>query len=72
MLEKLRQGFQEACLQSLARLYSLLQGFRTKICRRDYFTNPAWLAREIRSLEGLDEFKRFLLAYEVAVRNPKA
>jgi hypothetical protein len=72
MLEKLRQGFQEACLQSLARLYSLLQGFRTKICGRDYFTNPAWLAGEIDSLKGLDEFKRFLLAYEVAVRDPMA
>jgi len=72
MLEKLRQGFQEACLQSLARLYSLLQGFRTKIWERDYFTNPAWLAEKIHSLEGLDEFKRFLIAYEVAVRDPMA
>ena len=72
MLEKLRQGFEEACLQSLARLYSLLQGFRTKIWERDYFTNPAWLAEKIHSLEGLDEFKRFLIAYEVAVRDPMA
>jgi hypothetical protein len=72
MLEKLRQGFQEACLQSLARVYSLLQGFRTKIWERDYFTNPAWLAGEIDSLKGLDEFKRFLIAYEVAVRDPMA
>jgi len=64
MLEKLRQGFQEACVKSLARLYSLLQGFRTKNRGQDYL--------KIHSLEGLDEYKRFLLAYEVAVRNPEA
>ena len=59
-------------MQSLARLYSLLQGFRTKNRGRDYFTNPAWLAETIHSLKGLDEYKRFLLAYEVAVRDPEA
>jgi hypothetical protein len=72
MLEKLRQGFQEACVKNLARLYSSLEEFRTKNWEQGDFTNPAWLAEKIHSSEGLDEFKRFLLAYEVAVRNPWA